>query len=428
VQEELYRSDSLPPVEAWLRFGGELHRARLGSDYFIYRAIEQDSSLEAPYLRGMLFAAARLHNELLGAEDHARLGDQAHLRQTHAWMADPNRWPDIRPQLVRFANLCFEELAMRTPPLQAHTSSGSEDGPAAVLRDREARLREESEAQRQRADRIGVARERVAALSTLWGRFLDTPEEDCKARADRALALARGLETEGLLRRCLEGFTPGTDAPHHPDEHDARRFLAAVLRSALASDGATVAQQLRQALAQDEAFRAALRSAWRECRRHTVMQLQDDLARTAGCHGPELSPGAGAADHAGAPAEADAEAASGPIAGAGLTAKPPQGSTEAGQLVAGGDCNTADDPQLSDLAKAILQVLHRERATGPNRIMKTATVARKIAPDQKAATLKRPVAEMRDLGLIVTAEGPHGGIYLSVQGTNLAERLFGGRK
>jgi hypothetical protein len=115
--DEMCRSESLPPLKAWLRLGKELHRARLGSDYFIYRVIDRDSSLEAPSLRGLLYAASRINNELISAADHNRLNDERHVREMHAWMACPDRWADIKPQLAKFYKACVEELENRSPPI-----------------------------------------------------------------------------------------------------------------------------------------------------------------------------------------------------------------------------------------------------------------------------------------------------------------------
>jgi hypothetical protein len=117
---QLIYSDEVPSVEEVLSLGAELCKANL--DEFIYEAIDGDTIARSS-LRGMIYAATRLHFPSLTAEDIARLNDEGHVCSVLGEIAQHGRWLAVRSELVKFSKRVGAEIEARTPPEQP--SSGN---------------------------------------------------------------------------------------------------------------------------------------------------------------------------------------------------------------------------------------------------------------------------------------------------------------
>lgn len=109
--DRITRSESVPPLDAFLELGRELHAARL--DYFIRGAFPSrtDPAMSALHLTS---TACRFHEM---PDDQARLKDDEHVADLLAQVAQrPGFWLYVRDELLTFTRLVEEELRKRHPP------------------------------------------------------------------------------------------------------------------------------------------------------------------------------------------------------------------------------------------------------------------------------------------------------------------------
>jgi hypothetical protein len=106
------QAETLPPFDAFLELGRELHAVRL--DSFIDGAIPS-GDVAASFLRFSLSTAARCYEEKHDAETKARLNDEGHLRNLYDQIAAGGWWLHIRDQARKFARLALAERDARRP-------------------------------------------------------------------------------------------------------------------------------------------------------------------------------------------------------------------------------------------------------------------------------------------------------------------------
>src|SRR5262249_8990472 len=111
--DRLMYSEEPPSEEAVFALGKELQDAGLRE--LIYGVIE-GKHIASSTLRGLLYAAARLNDSRISPEEHACVDDEGHVRRLLAEIRTHARWPEVRPELVKFSKRCYVELAERTPP------------------------------------------------------------------------------------------------------------------------------------------------------------------------------------------------------------------------------------------------------------------------------------------------------------------------
>jgi hypothetical protein len=109
---ELISCQDPPSIDAVLALGKELANAHL--DEFIYEAIGNES-IARGILRGMLYAATRLHLPGRTREERDRVNDRGHVRGKLVDIAANHRWPAIHSEVVKFSSRVYAEVAARTP-------------------------------------------------------------------------------------------------------------------------------------------------------------------------------------------------------------------------------------------------------------------------------------------------------------------------
>jgi hypothetical protein len=106
--QRITRSESVPPLDAFLDLGRELHEARL--DFFISEAFS-DRTDPASMAKNLLYTSCR-HHAIPG--EQARLGDAAHVRNLLGQIeARAGFWPYVRDEVIKFSRLVAEELRKR---------------------------------------------------------------------------------------------------------------------------------------------------------------------------------------------------------------------------------------------------------------------------------------------------------------------------
>jgi hypothetical protein len=129
--DSIIKSETVPPLSAFLALGKDLNDARLDST--ISEQIE-GRSIPASTARGIIYTAMRHQNPEIREEEipGIRASDEQHLMKLIAEIVEHRRWTKVRGELVKFSKQVFKELEERTPlprgraPSEPGTASVSE--------------------------------------------------------------------------------------------------------------------------------------------------------------------------------------------------------------------------------------------------------------------------------------------------------------